>query len=117
MNTPTTAPSFKNKALIVEPVQTQTKTTQGTSFFEHVLKENITIQFRYVKAEYQAGQIPNVQKSEEGFYMVDGYGCHEIEGYTLNGKTEKTNYLPVELFETKQYAIVREYKTTVWEIK
>lgn len=116
-NTPTTAPSFKNKALVVEPVKTETKTTQADSFFEHTLKQNITVQYTYTKKEYEAGTKLPVRKDPEGFYMVCGYGNHMIEGYTLNGKEEKTNYLPLELFETKQYAIVREYKTTVWEIK
>ena len=116
-NTPTTTPSFKNKALVLEPIKTETKTTQGDSFFEHTLKQNITVQYTYTKAEYQAGDKLSVQKDPEGFYMLDGYKCHAIEGYTLNGKEERTNYLPLELFETKQYVIVREYKTTQWEIK
>jgi hypothetical protein len=57
-----------------------------------------------------------VQKAEEGFYMVDGYNCHTIEGFIRNGKQEKGNHLPLDLFERKEYAIVREYKTTLWEI-
>jgi len=115
--TPTTAPSFKNKDLVFEPVKTETKTTQADSFFEHTLKENITVQFVHTKCEYKIGDKLPVRKDPEGFYMLDGYGCHVIEGFTRNGKEEKTHYLPLELFETKQYAIVREYKTTVWEIK
>jgi len=116
-NTPTAAPQFKDKALVAEPVETQTKTTLGNTFFQHTLKENITIQCTYTKHEYAAGTTLPVRKDEKGFYMLDGYSCHEIEGYILDGKEEKTNYLPLELFETKQYAVVREYKTTSWEIK
>ena len=117
ITTPTTAPSFKNKALVLEPIKTETKTTQGDSFFEYILKQKITIQYAYAKEEYEECDKLPVRKDEQGFYMLDGYGCHVIEGYILNGKEEKTNYLPAELFEVKQYAIVREYKTTVWEIK
>lgn len=114
--TPTTAPQFKNPNLVVEPVKTETKTTQGNTFDEHILKEKITVQYVYTKREYLAGEKLPVLKEEEGFYMLDGYGCHQIEGFTRNGKEEKTHYLPEELFETKRYAIVREYKTTLWEI-
>ena len=114
--TPTSAPQFKDKNLVVEPVKTDIKTTQGDVYYERILKENITVQYPYTKEEYEAGTILNLFKDSRGFYMVDGYGCHTIDGYTRNGKKEKTNYLPLELFETKQYAIVREYKTTTWEI-
>ena len=81
------------------------------------MKEKITVQYTYTKSEYEAGDKLNVKKDKEGFYMLDGYCCHVIQGYTLNGKEERTHYLPVELFQTKEYAIVREYKSTVWEIK
>lgn len=114
--TPTTAPQFKNEALVLEPIKTEVKTTQANAFFEHTLKEKITVQFAYTKQEYEAGEKLAVRKDPEGFYMLDGYNCHVIEGFTRNGKEEKTHYLPEELFETKQYAIVREYKTTLWEI-
>jgi hypothetical protein len=117
ITTPTIAPSFKNKNLVLEPIITETKTTQGDSFFEYILKQPITIQYTYSEKEYEECDKLPVKKDKEGFYMLDGYRCHVIEGYTLNGKKEKTNYLPVELFEVKQYAIVREYKSTVWEIK
>jgi len=116
-NTPTSAPQFKDKALVAEHVETQIKTTQGNTYFQHTLKEDITVQYTYTKREYAAGITLPVRKDEKGFYMLDGYNCHEIEGYILDGIEEKTNYLPLELFETKQYVIVREYKTTAWEIK
>lgn len=115
-NTPTTAPQFKNEALILEPIKTEVKTTQANAFFEYTLKQNITIQFGYTKEEFQIGDKISVRKAEEGFCILDGYNCHTIDGFILNGKEEKTHYLPVELFETKQYTIVREYKTTLWEI-
>lgn len=58
-----------------------------------------------------------VLRSREGFYMLDGYKSHAIEGYIRNGEEVKTNYLPKELFETKQYVVVKEYRTTRWEVK
>ena len=116
LNTPTAAPQFKNETLVLEPIKTEVKTTQANAFFEHTLKEKITVQFVYTKKEYEAGNKLPVRKDPEGFYMLDGYNCHVIEGFTRNGKEEKTHYLPEKLFETKQYAIVREYKTTLWEI-
>ena len=116
LNTPTAAPQFKNETLVLEPIKTEVKTTQANAFFEHTLKEKITVQFVYTKQEYEAGEKLAVRKDPEGFYMLDGYNCHVIEGFTRNSKEEKTHYLPEELFETKQYAIVREYKTTLWEI-
>ena len=114
--TPTTAPKFKNQALVLEPIKTETKTTQADTFIEYTLKQNITIKFFYFEKEYQIGDKPPVLKREQGFCILDGYNCHEIKGYILNGKEEKTQYLPVEFFERKEYAIVREYKTTLWEI-
>ena len=115
--TSTSAPQFKDKNLVVEPVKTDIKTTQSNTFIERTLKENITVQYPYLKVEYQAGDKLAICKDQKGFYMVDGYGCHEIFGFTRNGKEEETNYLPLDLFETKEYVIVREYKTTTWEIK
>jgi hypothetical protein len=118
MKTHTTAPQFRNPNVVAEAVSTETKTTQGNTFAEHTLKEKVTVQYTYTKVEYEAGaKVPELMKGKEGFYRVCGYGNHMIEGFTRNGKEEKTNYLPLELFETKRYAVVREYKTTVWEIK
>ena len=115
--TPTTAPKFKDQTLVLEPIKTETKTTQADSFVEYTLKENVTIQFPYGnRKEFQIGDKLPVQKRKEGFCILDGYRCHEIEGYTLNGQEEKTHFLPLELFERKEYVIIREYKTTLWEI-
>ena len=114
--TPTAAPKFKNQALTLEPIKTETKTTQADTFIEYTLKQDITIEFPYWKKEYKTGDLMHVGKDEKGFYMVDGYNCHLIEGYTLDGKEEKGHYLPLNLFERKEYAIVREYKTTLWEV-
>lgn len=47
MKTHTTAPQFKNQNLVVEPVETETKTTQGNAYFVHTLKEKITVQYVY----------------------------------------------------------------------
>jgi hypothetical protein len=115
--TPTTAPQFKNQDLILEPIKTETKTTQANTFIEYTLKQNVTIQFVYaITKEYQAGDKLPVRKADQGFCILDGYDCHVIEGYILNGQEEKTHYLPLNLFERKEYVIVREYKTTLWEV-
>jgi len=115
--TPTAAPKFKNQALTLEPIKTETKTTQANTFIEYTLKQDITIQFVYtINKEYQAGDKLPVRKADQGFCILDGYDCHVIEGYTLNGQEEKTHYLPTELLERKEYVIVREYKTTLWEV-
>jgi hypothetical protein len=114
--TPTTAPKFKNQALVLEPIKTEVKTTQANTFIEYTLKQKITIQFPYIKKEFQAGSKLPVRKTEQGFCILDGYNCHEIDGYILNGQEQKTPYLPLELFERKEYTIVREYKTTLWEV-
>jgi hypothetical protein len=114
--TPTAAPKFKNQALTLEPIKTETKTTQADTFIEYTLKQDITIEFPYNKKEYKTGDKLPVRKADQGFCILDGYDCHVIEGYTLNGQEEKTHYLPTELLERKEYAIVREYKTTLWEV-
>lgn len=116
INTPTTAPQFRDETLTAVPIKTETKKTQANAFTEYTFKEAITVQFVYTKKEYQAGDKLGVQKDEQGFFMLDGYNCHVIAGFTRNGKEEKTHYLPLDLFEAKTYAIVREYKTTLWEI-
>ena len=114
--TPTAAPKFKNQALTLEPIKTEVKTTQADTFIEYTLNQNITIQYLYAQKEYQAGDKLPVRKGEQGFYILDGYNCHEIEGYILNGQEEKTHYLPLDLLARREYAIVREYKTTLWEV-
>ena len=114
--TPTAAPKFKSQALVLEPIKTETKTTQADTFIEYTLKENITIKFPYGQNEYQIGDKLPVRKTEQGFCILGGYNSHEIMGYILDGKEEKTHYLPAEFLERKEYAIVREYKTTLWEI-
>jgi len=114
--TPTTAPKFKNQALTLEPIKTEVKTTQADTFIEYTLKQKVTIQFVYAEKEYQTGDKLPVLKAEQGFCILDGHNCHEIEGYILNGQEEKTNYLPLELLEKREYAIVREYKNTLWEV-
>ena len=115
-NTPTVAPKFNSDSVVATPIKTEVKTTQATTFSKAFATADFELVFHYSTSQYKVGDEISVSKFKEGYTMLDGYGCHLFEEIIINGVKTKTFYIPNELIKERQFTIVREYKTTVWEI-
>ena len=115
--TPTTAPKFRDAATVADPINTEVKTTQAATFANYYATADFELDFGYYVKQYNAGDKMNIQRFDEGYTMLDGYRCHLFEAVIVNGVRTQTLFIPNELIKERHFTIVREYKTTTWEIK
>jgi len=114
--TTTTTPKFTTE-VVTKAIDTETKTTQGKTFFNYFAAQDFTVYMHYNQVrEYKAGDKVNLEPCKEGFAAVDGYGCHIIDAIETNGVKTNTHIVPAEWIIRREFCIVREYKTTVFEI-
>jgi hypothetical protein len=115
--TPTTQPEFTTEAITKE-INTEAKTTQGKAFFNYYAAKDFTVHLQYDQVrEYKAGDKVGVDCcQDDGFAMLDGYRCHIIDFIEADGVKTKTHFIPTDWIVRRQFCIVREYKTTIWEI-
>ena len=113
--TPTTAPEFSTEAITKE-INTEAKTTQGRAFFNYYATKDFTVVIFYNQVrKYKAGDPVSVDRCGDAFTIRDGYGTivDEIEA---DGVKTRTHLIPADWITRRQFCIVREYKTTTWEI-
>jgi hypothetical protein len=114
--TTTTAPQFATE-VVTKAIDTETKTTQGKTFFNYFATQDFTLYLQYNQVRtYKAGDKVDVEPCKEGFGMIDGYRCHIIDAIETNGVKTNTHIIPTEWIVRREFCIVREYKTTVFEI-
>lgn len=115
---PTAKPQFRNADLITQEIDTTAKITQADAFFKHYATKDFTVHLQYGQTHaYKAGDQVNLEKCGEGFALLDGYGCHVIDAIEADGvKTDRCHVVPADWVTSRQFCIVREYKTTIWEI-
>jgi len=112
----TTAPRFTTKPILKE-IDTENKTTQGQTFFRDYAAKDFTIygHYGYIQA-YQAGDEVNLARCDGNFTLLDGYGCCIIDAIETDGVKTETQFVPADWVTRRQFCVVREYKTTTWEI-
>ena len=114
--TTTTKPQFTTEAITKE-ISTEAKTTQGNAFFNYFAAKNFTVKLQYGnQIKYKTGDKVSLTPCNGGFAMLDGYNCHCIEAIKLGGVETKALIVPADWIVRREFCIVREYKTTVWEI-
>ena len=115
-NHTTTAPRFTTQPILKE-VDTESKTTQGKTFFHHYAAKDFTVYgvYGYVQ-EYKVGERVNLQPHNGNFTLLDGYGCCVIDAIETDGVKTETMIVPADWITRREFCIVREYKTTTWEI-
>jgi hypothetical protein len=112
----TTAPRFTTTPILKE-ISTEVKTTQGKTFFNYYAAKDFTIRLQYDHViQYKAGDRVALEPCKEGFGMTDGYRCHIIDAIEMDGVKTNTHIVPTEWITRREFCIVREYKTTVWEV-
>lgn len=115
--TPTTQPEFTTVKTLKE-INTEAKTTQGNAFFKHYAAKDFTVYLQYDQVfEYKAGDEVGVDCcQDDGFAILDSYRCHITDFIEADGVKTKTHLIPADWIVRRQFCIVREYKTTTWEI-
>lgn len=116
LTTPTTAPKFRDAAIVATPINTEVKTTQAATFINYFVVADFELDFGYYVKQFNAGDRIAIDHSEQGYTMLDGYRCHLFNAVIVNGVRTETLFIPNELVKERHFAIVREYKTTTWEI-
>ena len=100
--TTTAAPNLK-EAYTAKALETTTKTTEK-EIVGYFAKEEIVCKYAYNTHTYKVGDKVGGTWTRKGLVQLDCYGCIACET------------IPWEKLEEKTYIIVREYKTTTWEI-
>jgi hypothetical protein len=101
---PTADPHLK-AAYTAAPLETTTKTTEGKVVTCYYAKEKIECKYAYGQViVYQIGDQINGTHDERGLAQIDGYNCLACD------------IIPWDKIITRKFIIVREYKTTTWEI-
>lgn len=113
--TPTTAPQFITEVTTKE-INTEAKTTQGKAFFNYYAAKDFTLHLHYQVLNYKAGDKVGLEPCDDGFAVLDGYRCHTIDAIEIDGVKTKTHIVPADWITRREFCIVREYKTTVWEV-
>ena len=114
--TTTTKPQFTTEAMTKE-ISTEAKTTQGDAFFNYFAAKNFTIKLQYGnQIKYKTGDKVALTPCDGGFTMLDGYRCCIIDAIKSGGVETNENIVPADWITRREFCIVREYKTTVWEI-
>lgn len=102
----TAAPATLKPEFAAIALNTETKTTEKFEdrFFA---KENFTVKFCHDQkdVEFKAG------KEITGFPAKAAFEIYDVDGRTVAAR------IPWEKVEIKTFVTVREYKTTVWEVK
>jgi hypothetical protein len=113
--TPTTAPEFTTAAITKE-INTEAKTTQGKAFFNYYAAKDFTVYMHYNHVRtYKAGEQVGVERCGDAFTVRDGYGTI-VDEVEADGVKTKTHLIPADWITRRQFCIVREYKTTIWEV-
>jgi hypothetical protein len=113
--TPTTAPEFTTAAITKE-INTEAKTTQGKAFFNYYAAKDFTVYMHYNDVRtYKAGEQVGVERCGDAFTVRDGYGTI-VDEVEADGVKTKTHLIPADWIVRRQFCIVREYKTTIWEV-
>ena len=117
-HTPTSTPQLCGTEFDFLPVSTEVKTTQSNTSIRYSATRDFTLLLPHKsKREYKVGDWVNISDiSDAGAYWLDGYRCHLIDGYWVGEEFTKSNYFPAEFVQKRLFCIVREYKTTEWEI-
>ena len=112
----TAAPRFTTKPILKE-IDTENKTTQGETFFRHYAAKDFTIygHYGYIEA-YKVGDEVNLACYEGNFTLLDAYHCFVIDAIETEGVKTNTHIVPADWVTRREFCIVREYKTTTWEI-
>ena len=115
-NHTTTAPRFTTQPILKE-VDTESKTTQGKTFFRYYAAKDFSIygHYGYMKA-YEAGDEVNLECGDGNFTLLNGYGGCIIDAIETDGVKTETTFVPADWITCREFCIVREYKTTTWEI-
>jgi len=112
----TTAPRFTTKPILKE-INTENKTTQGKTFFNYYAAKDFVVYLHYDQVrEYKAGDKVGLEPCDGGFAVLDGYRCHIIDAIETGGVKTNTHIVPADWVTRREFCIVREYKTTTWEI-
>jgi hypothetical protein len=116
-NHTTAAPRFTTKPILKE-IDTENKTTQGKTFFRHYAAKDFTIygHYGYIQA-YKVGDEVNLERCNGNFTLLDGYGCYIIDAIETDGVKTEAMVVPADWITSREFCVVREYKTTIWEIK
>ena len=116
MITTTTTPKFTTE-VVTKAIDTEVKTTQGKTFFEYYAAKDFVVHLQYNQIrEYKVGDKVNLERCKEGFVALGGYRCHLIDVIETDGTKTNTHIVPTEWVTRREFCIVREYKTTVFEI-
>jgi hypothetical protein len=113
--TPTTTPQFVTE-VITKEINTEAKTTQGKTFFNYYAAKDFTVELHYNTLNVKAGDKVQLEPCNGGFAVLDGYNCHLINAIEADGVKTKTHLVPADWITRREFCIVREYKTTIWEI-
>jgi hypothetical protein len=102
---------------ILKKIDTENKTTQGKAFFNFFAAKDFALHLPYNQViRYKAGEKVLLEPCQEGFAMLDGYDCHIIDAIETGGVKTNTRIVPADWVTRREFCIVREYKTTTWEI-
>ena len=112
---PTTAPEFTTE-VITKEINTEAKTTQGKAWFNYYAAKDFTVymHYNYVRT-YKVGDQVDVDRCGDAFTIRDGYGTI-VDEVEADGVKTRTHLIPADWITRRQFCIVREYKTTVWEV-
>jgi hypothetical protein len=114
--TPTAAPQFLNNDIVAIPLKTEVKNTQGKAFTNFYAAVDFELDFGYHITAFKKGEKVAAQKCHDGVTILDGYKCHAFNAVIVNGVRTENLFIPAQLLTERTFAIVREYKTTTWEI-
>ena len=117
-NTPTAAPKFRNANIVATPLDTVVKATQADTFDNYFVTADFKLVFGFLVKECKAGDNINVETiaGHLGYTILDGYRCHTFTAVIVDGVRTETHFIPIDLIKVRRFTIVREYKTTTWEI-
>ena len=113
---PTAAPQFRNNDIVAIPLETKVKNTQERTFSNFYAAADFELDFGYHITAFKKGERVPAQKFRDGITLLDGYKCYAFNGVLVNGIKTENHFIPAELLTERRFTIVREYKTTTWEI-
>ena len=113
---PTAAPQFRSNDIVAIPLETKVKNTQERTFANFYAAADFELDFGHHITAFKRGEKVAAQKCHDGVTILDGYGCHAFNAVIVNGVRTKNLFIPAQLLTERRFTIVREYKTTTWEI-
>ena len=113
---PTAAPQFRSNDIVAIPLETKVKNTQERTFANFYAAADFELDFDYHIKAFKKGERVPAEKLNGGYTILDGYGCHAFTAVLVNGVKRRNLFIPAQLLTERRFTIVREYKTTTWEI-